>query len=201
MNKKDYQAFSETWKAVAEVSAGNASVSDTAIFFAFNSLKDFELMDVMTACGKHVRRCKFMITVADVVELLQNDLMSRVNEAWMIVFRAIETVGAYRTLDLSYCNDGEAIAYAIESEGWINMCTAETSDMKWVEKRFKERFTFAMTRGNTGASLLQSGLCDISNNGRGFQKTIPSIISEQFIAIVSNDKHEDIDFVHVDRIT
>jgi hypothetical protein len=188
MTKEDYSVFCETWLSVEEVTAGNKKLSDGSLFLIFKALSKYNIREIVMACGVHILQCKFMCTPAHIVEIIEGNNSSKADTAWTIIFNAITSVGQYGTIDLSYCEYSQAIAYAVDMEGWQNICCAEEKEMKWIEKRFKDRFNYAVNKSDMNVCLIQSGIHDIANVGKGFNKQIAIPLNDTSVLMFAEAK-------------
>jgi hypothetical protein len=129
----------------------------------WEACKAFDLEQVRKALTAHAmdpERGQFAPKPADLVRQLQGTHTDRALLAWGKVWDAMQSVGAYQSVDF-----GDPITHAaiVDIGGWVSLCRIDLNDLPFVQKRFCDAYRVYSTRGKADAPLRLAGDHEIAN--------------------------------------
>lgn len=111
-------------------------LSKFALSVWWEACKSFDLEQVRKAITAHAmepEQGRFAPMPADIVKQLHGTKTDRSLMAWSLVYAAISQHGAYASVKFA----DPAIQLAIhDMGGWVKLCTGETSELEFAQKRF-----------------------------------------------------------------
>lgn len=163
MDLNDSGEFTRRLIAVGELFDVKLSPVKQALYF--EALRDVEFADIAAALNAAVRACTFMPKPAELRKLALGDADDHAEQAWLLLRKAMRTVGAYASIATADPALGEAILAMFGS--WPEVCRAEFSPEMWSSKRkeFGRVYRLLRDRALTGARYLP-GLTEQANAGR-----------------------------------
>ncbi len=115
-------------------------VSKFALSVWWEACKAFELEQVQKAITAHAmdpEHGRFAPMPADIVKQLHGTKTDRSLMAWSLVYESIGQHGVYASVRFV----DPAINLAIhDMGGWVKLCTTETAELQFVQKRFCEMY-------------------------------------------------------------
>lgn len=137
--------------------------SDFALGVWWEACKTFDLEQVRKALTAHAmdpERGQFAPKPADIVRQLQGTHTDRALLAWGKVWEAMQSTGAYQSVDF-----GDPIIHAaiVDIGGWVSLCRIDVNDLPFVQKRFCDAFRVYSARGKPDAPLRLAGESEITN--------------------------------------
>lgn len=141
----------------------------------------FELEQVRKALTAHAmdpERGQFAPKPADLVRQLQGTHTDRALLAWGRVWDAMQSTGAYRSVDF-----GDPIAHAaiVDIGGWVSLCRINLDDLPFVQKRFCDAYRLYSARGKPDAPLRLAGESELTNTQSGRIGVDPTLALGQAI--------------------
>lgn len=123
----------------------------------------FDLEQVRKALTGHAmdpERGQFAPKPADLVRQLQGTHTDRALMAWGKVWEAMQSVGAYQSVDF-----GDPITHAaiVDIGGWVSLCRIDLNDLPFVQKRFCDAYRVYSARGKPDAPLRLAGEHELTN--------------------------------------
>lgn len=147
---------------------------DVPLFLGYTmALEELSIDEIRLAIGKACRESKFMPTGAELRTLAGvQSPASRALIAWNVVKGAIQTVGAYCSVDF---DDPVTNATLRTLGGWVAVCDTPAVDQfdKFLRKEF-ERVYCELWKTGVSEEMARPhiGLSDQSNSANGFGKEI-----------------------------
>jgi len=137
--------------------------SDFALSVWWEACKGFDLEQVRKALTAHAmdpERGQFAPKPADIVRQLQGTHTDRALIAWGRVWEAMQSTGAYQSVDF-----GDPIVHAaiVDMGGWVSLCRIDLDDLPFVQKRFCDAYRTYSARGKPDAPLRLAGEHEIAN--------------------------------------
>ena len=164
MNDSNKKEFSEIMLAMGEIYG--KTLTKTIMAMYFDDLKEFSIIDVAKSFKKHRLDQKsgaFFPKPADIVRNMdgaERTLEDRANIAWMVVERAIGSVGAYGTIKM----DDKQALMAIKSMGsWAQLCHTDRDKMDWKKKEFLANYKALEHTSIEEMPTCLMGIEDLSN--------------------------------------
>jgi hypothetical protein len=115
-------------------------LSTFALDVWWQACQGFELEQVTKAITAHAmdpEQGRFPPMPADIMKQLQGTRTDRSLMAWSLVYEAIGRHGAYATVQFA----DPAIQRAVhDMGGWVKLCTSETAELQFVQKRFCDMY-------------------------------------------------------------
>ena len=172
---KDYthaKEFGIQLAALAETF--NKTLSKTAIRIYYEALKPYSFNDVNRALNILVRQSKFMPTIAEIVEIIEDKKSpdALAEQAYNKLIRARKEVGAYASIIF----DDPIIHRIVEQHGgWPAVCAMSKEEEQFTafKKNFIQEYKAFMQDKNFKYPKELAGICAISNNANGFDNYIP----------------------------
>lgn len=118
-------------------------------FFAETNAEEF-----LKAVKSHVATSKFIPTVADINEKLNDNSLEAWDEAWGKVLKAVRRFGTYNEKEARLAL-GETFQ-AVDCLGWKNICLAPSSNLGTLRAQFRDVFKSNKQRVSTKKSLARS---------------------------------------------
>lgn len=162
MTRDDWLGFVKLIKTVDELTVGKER-TDSSIAMMFKLLQDYPFEKIQEALMFHVKRCKFMVQVADIVRAIDGDEDDKSLVAWRIFRRAMDRHGFWRSVRFPE----PAYHYATElMGGWMRVCE-EWRDLSEKDVEF---------RGRDWRRLYLAGLAKSAwHSGNGRMKVQPHL--------------------------
>jgi len=161
MNGQDVKAFTEMIQALSEVYKN--PLSKFAIKIYWNALKGYPLESLLKAGESLAKSLRWMPKPADFVEAIDGGVGDRSAHAWHKVKRAIEDVGAYRSVVF----DDPLIHATVMSMGtWPEICRTPIKELPFVAKRFESTYRAAEQNPPESHQGKLIGISDGGNMGR-----------------------------------
>lgn len=151
MTPNDRSAFAQLLTQVLGFYRQDAS--DFALTVWWQACKAFELEQVRKALTAHAmdpERGQFAPKPADLVRQLQGTHTDRALLAWSRVWNAMQSVGAYQSVNFS---DPIIHAAIVDIGGWQALCRINLDELPFVQKRFCDAFRTYSARGKPDAPL------------------------------------------------
>lgn len=126
-------------------------MSDFALSVWWEACKAFDLEQVRKALTAHAmdpERGQFPPKPADLVRQLQGTHTDRALIAWGRVWDAMQSVGAYQSVDF---RDPIIHAAIVDIGGWQQLCRIDLDELPFVQKRFCDAFRTYSARGKLDA--------------------------------------------------
>lgn len=153
MTEADQQAFGEL---IADAHAyWRKDLSDFTLSLWWEACQPYTLEQVRRAIGQHARKPqagRFVVTIADVTEILDGNGTERAVMVWGQVGEAMRRVGAYRDIDFGDPAIHQAIA---DCGGWPALCRTPLDELRHVQHRFQQAYQAYESRGVPDTAPLQ----------------------------------------------
>lgn len=161
MTPRDSDEFSELMTQALAFYRQDAS--DFALGVWWEACRRFELEQVRKALTAHAmdpERGQFAPKPADLVRQLQGTHTDRALLAWGRVWEAMQSTGAYHSVDF-----GDPITHAaiVDIGGWVSLCRIDLNDLPFVQKRFCDAYRVYSARGKPDAPLRLAGEHELTN--------------------------------------
>ncbi len=149
LNEREQEQLSEVVAALCET-FGRAPTPATYLGYEMG-LEDLPLAKIKHAATRAMRECRFMPTVAELRELTgELSPEARAVLAWSDLASAVETQGAYRSVDFS---DSVINATVRSLGGWVYVCELGGDEFeKWLRQRFLQTYKAMDAAGVNGES-------------------------------------------------
>lgn len=161
MTPRDETAFGQLMTDV--LAFWRQDVTTFTLTVWWEACKGFDLDQVRKALTAHAmdpERGQFAPKPADLVRQLQGTHSDRALLAWGRVWNAMQSTGAYQSVDF-----GDPIIHAaiVDIGGWVALCRIDLNDLPFVQKRFCDAYRVYSTRGKADAPLRLAGEHEIAN--------------------------------------
>ena len=154
-------------------------VSTFALSVWWQACERFSLEQVtkaMTAHAMDPERGQFPPKPADIVRQLQGTFGDRSLVAWSLVHQAMQSVGAYKSVDLCDPATHQAIA---DMGGWVKLCRSEVNELPFLQRRFCEAHRVYTQRGSEGAPPALMGEFEQHNRLHGMKVAPPVVLGRR----------------------
>lgn len=156
--------------------------SDFALSVWWEACQRFDLEQVRKALTAHAmdpERGQFAPKPADLVRQLQGTHTDRALLAWGRVWEAMQSTGAYQTVDF-----GDPIIHAavVDLGGWVSLCRIDLDDLPFVQKRFCDAYRVYSKVGKPDAPLRLAGESELVNTQSGRIGVDPTLSLGQAVA-------------------
>ncbi len=166
MQQRDAEAFQRLMSDA--MAFYRQDVSEFALGVWWQACRAFDLEQVRKALTAHAmdpERGAFPPKPADIVRQLQGTHTDRALMAWGKVFDAMQSVGAYSSIDF-----GDAATHAAITDmgGWPALCRIDLDTLPFVQKRFCDFYRVYSARGASDAPLQLAGEHALTNAALGY---------------------------------
>jgi len=117
---------------------------------------------IMNACIECIRTKKFFPRVSEMIELIEGNIESEAELAWLLLLDRIEKKGHYQSV--SFPEYPAIGAVVLSMGGWIKMCEMKMSEEKWVKKDFLILYKIMKKKGIYPDKL--TGQFELDNSSR-----------------------------------
>ena len=186
MDKGDWKEFCAVVQAADEVTAGKPR-SERALRLMFVVLERYGIDEIRRAVSGHVRRNKFAVTPADIVQALSGSLEERSAVAWRTFVNALDRHGYYDSVRFP----DPAYHYAVMQLGGWERVSRDFGELSEKELHFRaaewrKLYEIGMrvaawreTPGKTAVPERLTGFYERDNRERGYLADIPAPIQIQ----------------------
>lgn len=174
MTSQEYDGFKKLLERAATVTFLQRGKDwETLVTVMFEELAQYDLEDIRSAVGAHVRSEKFFPALADIVQRIEGRPEARAAAAWALVLRAISRFGH----DTSVRFPSPAFHYALgQMGGWAKLCMRLTdAELPFRAKDFARFFeigercaTWDGANGTVKVPAYLAGTCDLFNRANGY---------------------------------
>lgn len=138
MLSDDLDEFSAMMQLIGE--QYGKKLSDGLIALYWQALKDYDMVAVRDALGRHLRNTdtgQYMPKVADIIRMMQGSSQDSALSAWSKVDRAIRQVGPYESVVFD-----DPIIHRVlhDMGGWLSLGTKTENEWPFVAKEFENRY-------------------------------------------------------------
>lgn len=142
----------------------------------WEACRGFDIEQVRKALTAHAmdpERGQFAPKPADLVRQLQGTHTDRALLAWGRVWDAMQSTGAYQSVDF-----GDPIAHAaiVDIGGWVSLCRIDLNDLPFVQKRFCDAYRLYSARGKPDAPLRLAGESEVANGKAGLRVDASTVL-------------------------
>lgn len=177
MKQADFEDFVDIIQVVAE--QYGKRLSDGVIALYWQGLKDFDLIEVRDALGRHLRNTdtgQFMPKIADIIRMLQGSSQDAAFSAWTKVNTAVRRIGPYDTVVFD-----DPIIHRVlhDMGGWIGLCDKDDEAWPHVAREFETRYRGFKARNEKvehPGKLI--GIFEAHNSSKGFKVAAPMLIGD-----------------------
>lgn len=178
MNTADKVRFAKLITGLAQTFQTPISSGDLENYWQL--LKVFPLKAVEQAIIAYCRSPdahKFLPKPGELVALVQGDSVGQALLAWTKILRAIQSVGAYRSVIF---DDPLIQAVIGDMGGWQRLCAMRVQDQPFQAKEFEKRYTHYLARPPIAYPKQLIGIIDAVNAARGHdQASSPILIGDE----------------------
>jgi len=178
MKKADYEAFIILLDSTAQL-YGKAALSHNVIALWWESLKDYDLIDIRQGFSRHVQNPdigQFMPKPADVVRMIGGTTQDSALQAWSNVNRAVRTIGPHQSVIF---DDPIIHAVIADMEGWVALGNKSEKDWPFVAREFENRYRAYRTAGHIESyPQVLIGISHMQNETLGFHSPEPVLIGD-----------------------
>lgn len=174
MTSQEYDGFKKLLERAATVTFLQRGKDwETLVTVMFEELAQYDLEDIRSAVGAHVRSEKFFPALADIVQRIEGRPEDRAAAAWALVLRAISRFGH----DTSVRFPSPAIHYALnQMGGWAKLCMRLTdAELPFRARDFAQFFAMGErcaswdgANGTVKVPAYLAGTCGLSNRANGY---------------------------------
>lgn len=187
MREQEFEVFARCWGGAWEICG--KQVTPTAVRFAFEALRNFELPDVTRALSAHARdpdTGMYPPKPADVIKHLRGTKGSRAMIAWSKVLKGIKSVGAWESIAF---DDPIIHACIRDMGGWVSLCEVQEDELPFRERAFSQRYESYAMHGCEESPRYLPGRAETYNASHGHHCSPPALIGnrEQAIALLNGD--------------
>ena len=180
---QDWQAFCDIIRASDEVTAGRTR-NVLALGMMFRVLERYSLADIARAVDEHIRRNKFAVTPADIIQTLEGDSADRAAVAWTSFLRALDRYGYYDSVRFPE----PAYHYVVQQLGGWERLSHEWHDLTERDLQFRRSewcrlyevgLRVASWNGDPGKVAVPRYLCgyyERDNREGGYLDFIPEVV-------------------------
>lgn len=181
MNNKDLEDFTKQFIELALIYG--KTYTDLTIEIYWNSLKKYDIKQVLTAFHRHVTnpdRGQFMPKPADLIFIIEGSSASSSACAWTKLEQAIGSPGVY----CDVCFDDAIINKVVfDLGGWVKLGNTDAKEWPFVEKDFKDRYSAYKARGALTEYPKQlTGIANAANSTGGFPPEPVRLVGNQALA-------------------
>lgn len=168
MNKKDDKEFALLMAALAQNFESECPTTKVKLYSSF--LSDLEIGQLKVAIDKIINESIYpkFPTIGAIRQAAFGSTDEQAILAWRKVFRAVQCVGQYRSIQF----DEPVIHSVIElMGGWENLCIMQQKDVQWREKEFINVYKSLRGKRLRHAEYLP-GICELQNMQKGYPEAI-----------------------------
>jgi hypothetical protein len=173
MRPSDSAAFSAL--LTAALAFWGKDVTEFTLSVWWQACQSFELEQVEKALMAHAtdpEKGEFAPKPANLVRQLHGTHTDRALMAWGRVWEAMQSVGAYASVDFS---DPFIHAAISDVGGWPLLCRVPLDEVPFIQKRFCDAFRVYSARGKVDAPLMLAGESETENLALAAPPVIPPI--------------------------
>lgn len=181
MNKTEMPQFSKLMIQVANVYSKPMNAHLIEIYWQV--LSEFEYKAVEQALLSHVKNPdvgQFMPKPADIVRYIKGSSQTQALQAWSLVLKTIQRVGAYSSVVFD-----DPIIHAVIADmgGWISLCSVTEKETPFKAQEFEKRYTGFLTQSPKSYPKQLTGLTNQENSANGFPTSRPVFIGNTQYAL------------------
>lgn len=177
MRETDFEAFARCWGGAWEICG--KKVTPTAVRFAFEALRNFELSDVTKGLSAHARDPDAGVyppKPADVIKHLRGSKGTRAMVAWAKVHRAIRCCGGWDSVAF---DDPIIHACIRDMGGWVGLCETAEDELPFRERAFCQRYEAYALHGCDSPPRYLPGRAEGHNASKGLRCESPRLIGHE----------------------
>ena len=108
-------------------------------------LKEYPAQKIMNACIECIRTKKFFPRVSEMIELIEGNIESESELAWLLLKEKMDKEGYYKSVSFP---ENPAIGAVVEAMGgWMPMFDIKVDEEKWVKREFLKMYPILKKRG------------------------------------------------------
>jgi len=108
-------------------------------------LKEYPAQKIMNACIECIRTKKFFPRVSEMIELIEGNIESEAELAWLLLKEKMDKYGYYKSVSFP---ENPVIGAVVEAiGGWMPMFDIKVDEEKWVKREFIKMYPILKKRG------------------------------------------------------
>ena len=108
-------------------------------------LKEYPAQKIMNACIECIRTKKFFPRVSEMIELIEGNIESEAELAWLLLKEKMDKYGYYKSVSFP---ENPVIGAVVEAiGGWMPMFDIKVDEEKWVRKDFVKMYKIFKKEG------------------------------------------------------
>jgi len=131
-------------------------------------LKAYPAQKIMDACITCIRTKRFFPRVSEMIEIIEGNIESEAELAWLTLKEKIERYGHYLSVAFP---ENLVIGAVVEAMGgWIKINDMKDDEEKWIKKEFIKLYPILKKRGVYPDRLI--GQFELDNSNKGFTEEV-----------------------------
>lgn len=176
MKPNEMQPFSALLTQIALIH--QKAVNPLFIEIYWQALKGFEfnvVKDALFAFINNTDNGQYMPKPADLLRILKGSGQAQAMQAWSMVLKAIQRVGAYSSVVFD-----NPIIHAVISDmgGWTSLCSINEKEVSFKAQEFEKRYMSFLIQPPQSYPKQLAGMIDLANSARGFSCNEPVFIGD-----------------------